>query len=64
LAESLFIAVIALAGLVFAVGMNLHGKSRAFENAEIRGSERKPGTSVDLPAPQFNRREPENRRGK
>ena len=65
-AESLLIAVAAVAGLVVMVAMNLHGKARAFESAEIRGPERRPEavTDVELPSPQFNRRDPNNRRGK
>ena len=66
MAESLLIGVAAVAGLVVVVAMNLHGKARAFEDAEIRGRERSPetATSVELPTPHFNRRDPTNRRGK
>lgn len=65
MAESLLIGVVALAGLVVVVAMNLHGKARAFEDAEIHGPERSldAATNVDLPSPQFNRRDPTNRRG-
>ena len=60
----LLIVVIAVAGLVFVLAMNLHGKARAFEGAEIRGP-RHPGeqSPVELPAPHFNTRDPD-RRGK
>ncbi len=65
MAEALFIGIAALAGLVVLVAMNAQGKSRAFEDAEVRGPERKPetATSVELPTPQFNRRDPHQRRG-
>ena len=65
-AESLLIGIVALAGLVVVVAMNLHGKSRVFEDADIHGPERplETVTNVDLPAPQFNRRDPNHRRGK
>lgn len=66
MAESLLIALAAGVGLVVVFAMNLHGKARAFESAEIQGGERRPEavTDVELPSPQFNRRDPNNRRGK
>ncbi len=64
MAESLLIGVAAVAGLVLVVAMNVHGKARVFEDAEIHGPERRPGSGnrVELPSPQFNRRESGDRR--
>ena len=64
-AQSLLIGVVALAGLIVVVAMNLLGKARAFEDTENHGPERSldAATNVDLPSPQFNRRDPTNRRG-
>ena len=66
MAESLLIGIAAVAGLILVVAVNVHGKARAFQSADIQRPERRPetSTSVDLPTPQFNRREPRDRRGK
>jgi hypothetical protein len=65
-AESLLIGVVALAGLVIVVAMNAQSKARAFEHRDADPAGHRPPeavTSIDLPPPQFNRRDPD-RRGK
>ena len=67
MAESLLVALVAVVGFVVFVATNAQGKARAFENGDGEPVGHRPPesvTSVDLPSPQFNQRDPDNRRGK
>jgi hypothetical protein len=64
-AETLFIAVVLLAGFVVVFAMDAHGKARAFEHGRIDSTDHVPpeaATSVDLPPPHFNQRDQKQRR--
>ncbi len=64
MAETLLIAVVALAGFAIVLLMNAHGKSRAYERGVDPTADRWPEavTSVELPPPHINERDP-NQRG-
>jgi hypothetical protein len=63
MAETLLIAVVAFAGFAIVLLMNAHGKSRAFERGVDPTAHRSPEavTSVELPPPHFNERDPDHR---
>jgi hypothetical protein len=63
MAETLLIAVIALAGLLIVGLLNAHGKARAYEQGADPNARRPPEavTSVELPPPHFHDRDPEHR---
>lgn len=64
-AETLLIAVVMLAGFVVVFVMDAHGKARGFENGQINPATHRPPeavTSVNLPSPHFNQRDPDQRR--
>jgi hypothetical protein len=64
-AETLLIAVVLLAGFVVVFAMDAHGKARAFEHGRIDPADHLPpeaATSVDLPPPNFSRRDQHQRR--
>jgi hypothetical protein len=64
-AETMFIAVLMLAGFVVLFVVDAHGKARAFEQGRIDPSDRLPpeaSTSVELPPPHFNERDQHQRR--
>jgi hypothetical protein len=63
MAETLLIAVVVLAGFVIVLLMDAHGKARAYEQGVDPTEHRSPEavTSVDLPPPHFNRRDPDQR---
>ena len=61
--ETLLIALLALAGLTIVGLLNAHGKARAYEHGMDPNARRSPeaATSVELPPPHFNDRDPEHR---
>jgi hypothetical protein len=62
MAEALLVGVLLFAGFAIVLAMDAHGKARAFEHGEFDPtSHRSPEavTSVDLPPPHFNERDPD-----
>lgn len=64
MATALLAAVLILAGFAIVLLMDAHGKARAFEQGADPNARRSPEavTSLELPAPHFNDRDP-GRRG-
>jgi hypothetical protein len=63
MAETLLIVVAVLAGFAIVLLMDAQGKARAYEQGADPTERRSPETvtSVELPPPNFNRRDPEQR---
>jgi hypothetical protein len=63
MAEALLIAVVTLAGVAIVGVMNAQGKARGYEHGADPNAHRSPEavTSVELPPPHFNERDPEQR---
>ena len=64
--EALLVALALVAAFVVIAAASVHGKARAFLSGACDRPARRSaeGTGVELPPPQFNRRDADHRRGK